>query len=220
MFKRISRLIFRKDEELENLAWLISVIDSYRVGMGVDMEKLREKMRGLKGSLRVENWSQVYKDMKIITDLPFQKEPRIKTYMNIFVFLRYLVKQGFLIIGVILIIFLLALRLPFNLTYTDLQYFLYIIIFVAWCVVAVRAFVRDKMKVFYYRYRDDYRKNEERLQKAAQDLIYKMGKTLTEKGENPKKYTFSLYQKDYKGIIIVKNAGLLRDFYTAAVKKR
>lgn len=218
MFSRIRRFIFRKDEELENLAWLISVIDSYRVGMGVDMEGLREKIRKLRGPLRVENWSQIYKDMKEITDLPFKKEPRIKTYINIFVFLRYLVKQGFLIVGIIVFIFLLTLRLPW-VTYETLKYFLYAIIFVAWWVVVVRWFVRDKMRMFYYHHMDDYKREAARLQKAAQDLIYKMGKVLTQKGENPRKYAFAMYQKDYKGIRIEKTPGLLRDFYLISVKK-
>jgi hypothetical protein len=78
------------------------------------------------------------------------------------------------------------------------------------------------MRMFYYHHQKDYRKNEQRLQKAAQDLIYKLGKLLKEKGENPKRYQFAVYQKDYKGITIVKKPGglLLRDFYVAAAKKR
>ncbi len=219
MFARIRRFIFRKDEELENLAWLISVADSYRVGMGVDMEGLRDRMRKLRGPLRVENWSQIYKDMKEITDLPYQKEPQIKKYVNIFVFLRYLVKQAFLIVGVLFFIFLLTMRLPL-ITYETLQYFLYAILFVAWWVVFIRWYVRDKMKTFYYRHMNDYRKNEERLQMAAQDLIDKMGHALTEKGDDPKKYVFNVYQKDYKGLKIVKEPSWLRDFYVVAVKKK
>ncbi len=218
MLSRIRRFIFRKDEELETLAWLISVIDSYRVGMGVDMEGLREKIRSLRGPLRVKNWPQIYKDMEAITDLPLQKEPNIKFYMNLFVFLRFLVKQSFLIVGVILFIFLLTARLPF-ITTEQLKYILYGIIGVAWLVVVVRWVARDKLRMFYSSHRKDYRKNEERLQKAAQDLINKMGKALTEKEDDPRKYAFSVYQKDYKGIKIVKDAGMLRDFYTVTVTK-
>lgn len=219
MLSKIRRFIFQTDEELENLAWLISVIDSYRVGMGVDMEALRDKIRKLRGPLRMKNWPQVYNDMKFIADLPLQKEPGIKFYMSLFVFLRFLVKQAFLIVGVILFIFLLSSRMPF-ISPNHLKYFLYGIIAGAWLVVVVRWVARDKMRMFYYHHRKDYKKNEERLQKAAQDLIDKMGKVLTEKGDNPKKYTFSVYQKDYKGIKVVKDASMLRDFYTVTVKKR
>lgn len=220
MFSKISRLIFRKDEELENLAWLISVIDSYRVGMGVNIEELRNRIRTLKGPLKVENWTLVYNDMKAIVDLPLEKEPGIKLYINLFVFSRYLVKQSFLIVGVVLFIFLLTLRFPFSFTTERLQYLLYAIIAATWVVVAVRGITRNKLKTFYYHHMNDYRKNEERLQIAAQDLINKMGKALEEKGENPGKYTFSVYQKDYKGIQILSKPGVLRDFYTIAVKKR
>ncbi|MBU7009312.1 MAG: hypothetical protein HXS46_01375 [Theionarchaea archaeon] len=219
MLSKIRRFIFRKDEELETLAWLISVIDSYRVGMGVDMEGLREKIRSLRGPLRVKNWPQIYKDMEAITDLPLQTEPNIKFYMNLFVFLRFLVKQSFLIIGVILFIFLLTARLPL-ITTEQLKYILYGIIGVAWLVVVVRWVARDKLRMFYYHHRKDYRKHEERLQKAAQDLINKMGEALTEKEENPRKYTFSVYQKDYNGLEIVRDVGMLRDFYTVTVAKR
>jgi len=207
-----------KDEELDTMAWLISVIDSYRVGMGVDMEGLREKVRSLPPSLRVENWTQVYKDMKEITDLPYEKEPGIKKWVNIFAFLRYLIKQAFLIIGVILFIFLLTMRLPF-ITTAQLQYILYVIVAVIWIVVAVRAYTKDKLKMFYYRHQKDYKKNEERLQKSAQDLIYKMGKALSEKDANPKRYSFSVYQRDYKGITVLKKPGILKDYYVITVKK-
>jgi hypothetical protein len=220
MFNKITRFIFKRDEELENLAWLISVIDSYRVGMGVDMEGMRDRIRKLPSSLRMKNWTQVYNDMTAIVDLPFQKEPRMKLYMNIFAFMRYLVKQAFLIIGVILFIFLLTMRMPFIKSSQQLQYIVYAILGVAWVVVSIRAIVRDKMKAFYYTYRDDYRKNEERLQKAAQDLINKMGKALTQKEEKPEKYRFSVYQKDYNGIKVMRKPGWLRDFYTVSVKKR
>jgi len=219
MLRKIRRFIFRTDEELENLAWLISVIDSYRVGMGVDMEALRDRIRKLRGPLRMKNWPQVYNDMKFIADLPLQKEPGIKFYMSLFVFLRFLVKQAFLIVGIILFIFLLSSRMPF-ISPGQLKYFLYAIIAGAWLVVVVRWVARDKMRMFYYHHQKDYKKNEERLQKAAQNLIDKMGKVLTEKGDNPKKYTFSVYQKDYKGIKVVKGASMLRDFYTVTVKKR
>jgi hypothetical protein len=219
MLSRIRRFILNKDEELETLAWLISVIDSYRVGMGVDMEGLREKVRTLPAHLRMENWTQVYKDMKEITDLPFEKEPSTKRWINIFAFLRYLVKQAFLIIGVILFVFLLTMRLPF-ITTAQLQYILYVIVAVIWIVVVVRAYAKDKLKMFYYRHQKDYKKNEERLQKAAQSLIDKMGKSLTEKGANPKKYSFTVYQRDYTGITVLKKPNLLKDYYTIAVKQQ
>ncbi len=219
MIGRIRRFIFKKDEELENLAWLISVIDSYRVGMGVDIEPLRERIRSLRGSLRVENWPQVYKDMKTIADLPLKKEPGIKLYMNVFVFLRFLIKQAFLIIGVIIFIFLLTTRMPF-IDVAHLPYLVYAILAGAFAVVTVRGVARYKLRTFYYTYRNDYRKHEERLQKAAQDLIYKMGKALTERGDDPRKYAFDVYQKDYKGIKIVKDVSMLRDFYVVSVKKR
>ncbi len=220
MLSRIRRFILQRDEELENLAWIISVIDSYRVGMGVEIESMRDRVRQLPASLRMENWNQVYNDMKAISDLPLQKEPRFKLYLNIFAFMRYLVKQAFLIVGIILFIFLLTLRLPFIKSTQQLQYILYGILVVAWVVVAIRAFVRNKMKDFYYSNRKDYRKNEERLQKAAQSLMNKMGKALKQKEEDPKKYRFSVYQRDYNGIRILKKPGWLRDFYVIAVKKR
>lgn len=219
MLRRIRRFILRRDEELENLAWLISVIDSFRVGMGVNMEGLRERIRKLQGPLRMENWPQVYKDMKAIIDLPFEKEPRIKTYMNIFVFLRFLTKEGFLIVGFILFIFLLSMQLLW-ITSRQFQYMVYGVVAFFFLASSTRSFVTYRMKNFYYHHQNDYRKNEERLQKAAQDLISKMGKQLTEKGENPKKYSFHLYQKDYDGIVILKHPGMLRDFYTVAAKKR
>ncbi|MGC1122077.1 MAG: hypothetical protein WBA22_13385 [Candidatus Methanofastidiosia archaeon] len=219
MLSKLKRKILKKDEELENVAWLISVIDSYRVGMGVDMEGLRERTRKLRESVRMENWSQVYNDMKAITDLPYKGEPRMKLYINIFAFMRYLVKQAFLIVGIILFVALMSARMPF-ISPQQLPYILYAIIGVAWCVVVIRAFVKDRMKMFYSTHRKEYRKNEERLQKAAQDLILKMGALLTEKGESPEKYKFDVYQKDYKGIEILKSPGWLRDFYIIAVKKR
>jgi hypothetical protein len=220
MLNRIKRFILNRDEELENLAWIISVIDSYRVGMGVDIEGMRDRIRTLPSALRVENWDQVYNDMKAIADLPFEKEPRMKLYMNIFAFMRYLVKQAFLIVGIILFIFLLTMRLPFIRTTEQLQYILYGILAVAWVVVAIRAYVRDKMKDFYSTNRNDYKKNEERLQKAAQSMIIKMGGALKEKGEDPKKYRFSVYQRDYNHITIVRKPDVLRDFYVIAAKKR
>lgn len=219
MFSRLKRMILKKDEELENAAWLISVVDSYRVGMGVDMEGLRERTRKLRDSMKMENWSQTYSDMKAITELPYEKEPRMKLYMNIYAFMRYLVKQAFLIVGIILFVALISARMPF-ISPSHLPYILYAIIGVAWCVVAIRAFVKDRMKMFYSTHQKEYRKNEERLQKAAQDLIYKMGALLTEKGELPEKYKFNVYQKDYTGIKIVKSPGVLRDFYVIAVKAR
>jgi hypothetical protein len=220
MLNRIKRFIFKRDEDLENLAWIISIIDSYRVGMGVDMEGMRGRIRKLPPSLRVEKWDQVYNDMKVITDLPLQKEPRMKLYLNIFAFMRYLVKQAFLIVGVILFIFLLTMRMPFIKSSAQLQYIVYAILAVAWVVVSIRAVVRNKMKDFYYRHQKDYRKNEERLQKSAQDLIDKMGEALTQKGDDPRKYKFSMYQRDYKGITIVGSPGMLRDFFMVTVKKR
>jgi hypothetical protein len=219
MFSELKRKILRKDEELDNVAWLISVIDSYRVGMGVDMEGLRERTRKLRESVRMENWSQVYNDMKAIIDLPYHSEPRLKLYINIFAFGRYLVKQAFLIVAIMLFVLFMSARMPF-ISFNQLPYVLYAIIGVAWCVVAIRAFIKDRMKLFYSTHRKEYRKNEERLQKVAQDLILKMGAMLTEKGESPKRYKFSVYQKDYKGIEILKNPGWLRDFYIIAVKKR
>lgn len=219
MFSRLKRMILKKDEELENAAWLISVVDSYRVGMGVDMEGLRERTRKLRDSMKMENWSQAYSDMKAIIELPYEKEPRMKLYINIYAFTRYLVKQAFLILGIILFVALISARMPF-ISPSHLPYILYAIIGVAWCVVAIRAFVKDRMKMFYSTHQKEYRKNEERLQKAAQDLIYKMGALLTEKGEPPEKYKFNVYQKDYTGIKIVKSPGVLRDFYVIAVKAR
>jgi hypothetical protein len=219
MLTRIRRFIFAKDEELEDLSWLISVIDSYRVGMGVEMEGLREKIRRLQGPLRVENWSQIYKDMQAIADLPLQKEPKIRFYMTIFVFMRFLVKQAFLIVGIILFIFLLTSRMPF-ISSGQLVYLLYAILGIAWLVVTVRGIARYRLKMFFYQHKKDYKKNEERLQKAAQNLIDKMGRALKEREENPKKYSFSIYQKDYKGIKVIKDVSWLRDFYTVTVKKR
>ncbi|MBU7015710.1 MAG: hypothetical protein HXS52_06295 [Theionarchaea archaeon] len=219
MLSKFRRKILNRDEELENLAWLISVIDSYRVGMGVDVEGLRERTRTLRESARMENWSQVYNDMKAITDLPYHSEPRMKLYINIFAFMRYLVKQAFLIVGIILLVSFMSARMPF-ISPQHLPYILYAIIAVAWCVVVIRAFVKDRMKMYYSTHRKEYRKNEERLQKVAQDLILKMGSLLTEKMESPKKYRFSVYQRDYKGIEILKSPGWLRDFYVIAVKKR
>ncbi|MBU6996454.1 MAG: hypothetical protein HXS41_07645 [Theionarchaea archaeon] len=219
MLSELKRKVLRMDEELETLAWLISVIDSYRVGMGVDMEGLRDRTRKLRESLRMENWSQVYSDMKAITDLPYSSEPRMKLYINIFAFMRYLVKQAFLIVAVILLVAFMSARMPF-ISPHQLPYILYAIIAVAWCVVAIRAFVKDRMKLFYSSHQKEYRKSEERLQKVAQDLILKMGSLLTEKGESPKKYKFSVYQRDYNGIEILKSPGVLRDFYVIAVKKR
>ncbi len=220
MFSRIKRSILNIDEELENLAQLISAIDSFRVGMGVNVDVLRERVRKLRGPYRMENWPQVYKDMEEIRDLPLEKEPRTRLYMNIFVFLRYLVKQFFLIVGIVLFIFLLSFRFPFGLTLKHLQYILYAIIGTWGIMTIVRAYARDRMKMFYYHHQKDYRKNEERLQKAAQDLIYKMGKLAAEKGQNPKRYRFNMYQKDYKNITILRKPGWLRDFYVVAVKKR
>jgi hypothetical protein len=219
MLDKIKRFILKKDENLDDVAQLISVIDSFRVGMGVDIESLRELVRTIRRTIKLENWPQIYKDMKYIQDLPLEKEPRIKLYTNIYVFLRYLVRQAFLIIGLLLFIFLLTTQLPL-IKPQHLRYFLYGILAAAWCVVAVRAFVKDKLKVFYYTHQKEYSKQEERLQKAAQDLIFKMGKLLIEKGEPGKKYSFSMYQKDYKGIKILKKPGVLRDYYTIAVKKR
>lgn len=222
MFSKIKRYILNIDEDLENLVWLISVIDSYRVGMGVDLEGVRQRVRKLRGPLRMENWPQIYKDMEEIRDLPYRKEPRLRSYVNLFVILRFAGKQAFLIVGVVLIVFLLSLRMPFGFTTRHVQYFLYGIIGLWGAVVMVRTFVRDKMKVFYYHHQKDYKKNEQRLHKATQDLIYKMGKLLEEKGANPKRYRFSVYQKDYNGITILKKPGglLLRDFYVVAAKKR
>lgn len=219
MLDKIKRFILNKDEELDDVAQLISVIDSFRVGMGVNIESLRELVRTIRRTVKLENWPQIYKDMKHIQDLPLEKEPRIKLYTNIYVFLRYLVRQAFLIIGLLLLIFLLTTRLPL-IKPQHIKYFLYGILGAAWCVVAVRAFVRDRLKVFYYNHQKEYKKQEERLQKAAQDLIFKMGELLTQKGEPAKKYSFSLYQKDYKGIKILKKPGLLKEYYTVAVKKR
>ncbi|MBU7025170.1 MAG: hypothetical protein HXS40_13495 [Theionarchaea archaeon] len=219
MFSKLKRKILRKDEELENAAWLISVVDSYRVGMGVDMEGLRERTRKLRDSMKMENWSQAYNDMKAITELPYEKEPRMKLYINIYAFMRYLVKQAFLIVGIILFVALISSRMPF-ISPNHLLYVLYAIIGVAWCVVAIRAFVKDRMKMFYSTHQKEYRKNEERLQKVAQDLIYKMGALLIEKGEPPERYKFSVYQKDYKNIKIVRSPGILRDFYVITVKAR
>lgn len=220
MFSRIKRSILARDEELETLAWLISVIDSYRVGMGVDIKGMRERVRKLPSSSRVENWTQVYNDMKAITDLPFEKEPKIKLYMNIFAFMKVLVRQAFLIIGFLIFIFMLTLTMPLVKSSEQFQYIVYGIIGAAWVVVAIRAFVRDKMKEFYYTHMKEYEKNEQRLQKACQQLIDRMGEALTQKRKDGKKYTFSVYQKDYKGITIVKNPSWLRDFYVVAVKKR
>jgi hypothetical protein len=219
MLSRIRRFILHKDEELDTLVWLISVIDSYRVGMGVDVEGLREKMRTLPASLRVENWTQVYKDMKEITDLPYEKDPSTKKWVNIFAFLRYLIKQSFLIIGVILFVFLLTMRLPF-ISSKQLQYILYGILAMIWIVVAVRAYAKDKLKMFYYRHQKDYKKNEERLHKAAQDLINKMGKALSEKQAKPQRYSFSVYQRDYRGITVLKKPGILKDYYVVSVDKQ
>jgi hypothetical protein len=157
--------------------------------------------------------------MKAIIDLPYNSEPRLKLYINIFAFGRYLVKQAFLIVAIMLFVLFMSARMPF-ISFNQLPYILYAIIGVAWCVVAIRAFIKDRMKLFYSTHRKEYRKNEERLQKVAQDLILKMGAMLTEKGESPEKYKFNVYQKDYTGIEILKSPGWLRDFYIIAVKKR
>jgi hypothetical protein len=51
-------------------------------------------------------------------------------------------------------------------------------------------------------------------------MIIKMGGALKEKGEDPKKYRFSVYQRDYNHITIVRKPDVLRDFYVIAAKKR
>ncbi|MCK4432641.1 MAG: hypothetical protein KAV48_01790 [Methanomicrobia archaeon] len=213
---KIKKHITGREENFSNLAWLITVIDNYRVGKGVKREVLRDKLLHVHRKFDIPSWGGAYNDIRGIEKVLKDNMSNFRFYLNILTFTKFLVKQGLLIIFIFSFIGMLTLR-P-KLSNSQIRYLFYLVIAFAWIVVSLRAYVKSKVLDVYIRHQADYKKNQLKLRDYNQKLIDEMRTKMREENENPKRYKLVLYYNDYDNIEIVKEPNWLRDYYTGNIK--
>ena len=204
-----------KKQRLKNLKWSICVLDSFRIGMGVDIDKLWERISGLNDLYEPEDWRVLKRELAKIRELPLRYYSKTRFYVNFIELTKFLAKEFLLILVVISFIGMFTFRSYLPIEW--LRIMAYMVIGFAWIVVFLRWYMKDKLMKVYSSHWDEYKRSRMKVKSFAQMLIDGLR---LEVGKDPtltKKCALKLYNKDYKGITIKKCPQLLRDFYVAHV---
>ena len=209
---------YRREIDLKVLTDLITLLDCYRINRYVELDSMEKAVRdGKLGKLDVK-WREIRRILYRIASLP-ERSANIEKLVNI----RERVKLVE-IIGSYLFVFGLGV---FLLTYFDLcpewlkGTYVYVALPSLLLVLGTRLareFIHRKIGLeideFSKRHPKKFRFLRARLKEMAQDLIYKLSKSIRDRNEDAEEYKFDLYNTDYKGIKILKSPGLVRKYYT------
>jgi len=215
IFGDLRRKLFHRNENYENMAWLITALDNYRAGKRVKDSSLREKARLVRSKFRVPSLNDIRNDIDAIKAVAEKRNPKMKFYANLMITLQFLIKQGLAIFLLLSFITLLTFKSFF--TTEQMRWVVYGIVFAAVAVAWLRWYIRDKIMRIYAEHQDEYRKNQLNIRGFVQELINTMREDIKKEGENPKKYKMVLYFKDYENIKIIKFPNWWRYYYVAIV---
>lgn len=209
MFKKIKQIFQRKEditEDFEDFAWLISVLDSYRIGKRVKRSLLREKLRKVNKKFSIPSINRIYSDIEYIRTIAEKKEPKMDFYSKLLYFTQPLIEKPLVFVGLTIIVILLF---P--------VWFLLLIVFLVWAVVLIRWYVRGKIRKIYIKYQGMYKENQQNIGEYVQELIDTMKKYLEKRNEPAKKYPLLLHYKNYKNVKLKRSPGIFNEYYVCIV---
>ena len=209
---------YRREIDLKVLTGLITLLDCYRINRYVELDSMEKAVKGGKLGKFDVKWREIRRILYKIASLP-KRSASIEKLVKI----RERVKLVE-IIGSYLFVFGLGV---FLLTYFDLcpEWLKGTYVYVALPALVVvlgtrlaREFIHRKIALeindLSKRHPEKFGFLRARLKEIAQNLIYRLGRYIRDRGEDAEEYKFDLYNTDYEGIRIVRSPGLVRKYYT------
>lgn len=215
--------IYRKSEEnnkkrLEKIIVLIECSDSIRKGHLYAQSKLLKELSDLKGYRSELRF--VKKDFqKAASIVKSSRQKRLQVIMKFTNIVQLICLQYFMLTaGLSLIIRfqpgifekLGAARILFTFPVMFLMFTLAI------SFLVMQSYVKKKIKIFTEE-RANPKRRDRSLKEMTQKFIDLLGKEITQCKEDPKKFRFRIYHKDYEGIQVIKKPGATSDHYVAIV---
>jgi hypothetical protein len=216
--KRDAKTKKEQEKRLEKIVVLIECFDSIRKGQLHAQSKLVKELSSFEGC-RAE-LRYVKKDFqKAATVIKSGKQKRLNAIIKINNIVQLICLQYFMVtVGLSLMIRLQPgvfeklgiARVLFTFPVMFLMFTLAVFFLI------MQRYVKKKIKTF-----TDSRANpqarDRRLKEMTQKFINMLGKELVWCEEDPKKFRFRIYHKDYEGIHIIKRPSATSDHYTAIV---
>jgi len=207
--------VFRRTIDINLLRNSITLIDGYLTNYFDDPAPYRQKIRaGALGPQLAKEWKRIERAlMKIATTV--RRIPALRSIVKLCTFLKMLALI-FMVSGTTL-----AISASFQM---GAAYFYYLsVFFLTFSGISTiwHNFLQRKMSVkiaeYFEEHKTKYQFTRRYLRDVVQKLIFSMGHYLKTEGKDPEKYPLSLYNRDYKGIKIVKETGLFRSKYKVVV---
>lgn len=205
-------------KKLENIVGLIECFDSVRKGHFHAQSKLIKMLSDLKDCRSELRF--VKKDLqKAISIVKSSRQKRFKAIMKFTNIVQLICLQYFILTAGLSFIIRLqpeifeklgAARILFTFPVMFLMFTLAI------SFLVMQRYVKKKIKTF----NDERAKSkgrDRRLKVMTQKFIDMLGKEITKLEEDPKKFRFRIYHKDYERIQVVKKPGAMSNYYVAIV---
>ncbi len=184
-------------DRLSDLYYLILQLDGIRAFRRVGTDKIESAFH----SIHATNvWKLIKPDIEAIIYLP-NTIPGLLRLMKIAMTLR-----AFFPIGLVLMILALLIRLglapmlPPPIFYALLTFPVLVML----AFVSVDLVIRKRIARYEEEHPTMQSEEKEHIKAAIQELIMKLSKEITSRGENPSDYKMRLFYNDYEGIEIIK----------------